>query len=115
MLVVGGKVGETPMQSSFTNSVIGFNMKEVIAGKPATGQWMNLESMQEKRANFLLGTLDNKVYVYGGISGNQSSKSHLPQLCQNICEVYDPITNQWSSVHIEGATPLAAFGWTKLD
>ena len=31
-----------------------------------------------------------------------------------ICEKYDPIADTWETVEIEGATPLAAFGWTPL-
>jgi hypothetical protein len=90
LLVVGGKVGATPIQSKFTNSVIGFNMKEVFAGKPATKTWASLESMHSARANFSLTVVNNQVFVYGGIQCNGSgTSSHLPQLSSTICEMYD--------------------------
>ena len=39
---------------------------------------------------------------------------HVPKLATVVCEKYDPVANKWETYNIEGATPLAAFGWTPL-
>ena len=69
LLVVGGKTGTHPGKCEFTNSVIGFNMKEIYEGKPSTSGWTTLESMKVARSGFALTVVDNMVYVFGGIQG----------------------------------------------
>lgn len=116
LLVVGGKTGPIPMESKYTNSVLGFNLKHVLEGKEAGHKWESLAPMKEARANFMLTVVDNKVYVYGGIKGNstEAGQTHLPELNEVLCEVYDPVENTWTEVTIENGAQLAAFGYTQL-
>jgi len=75
-----------------------------------------MEPMKEARANFMLTVIDNKVYVYGGISGRgtEDEKRHVPIMAESVCEVYDPVANTWTSLEMEGAFPIADFGATQL-
>lgn len=63
-------------------------------------KWKNLSPMKSARANFASLVIDNKIYVYGGIS---ESKDHKPVLANPICEVYDPSNNSWTEVAIPNA------------
>jgi hypothetical protein len=112
LLVLGGKTGPTPAASSYSSSVIGLSLAEFIKGEAITNTWQNLESMICPRANFGCQVINNKVYVFGGIS---SKSGHQPILANPVCERYDPLTNKWEAVDIQGALPIAAFGWTISD
>ena len=109
LVVIGGKTGPTPATSNYSNSVIGMPLKEFNEAVSETCKWQILEPMICARANFGWQVINNQVFVFGGISSKQG---HLPQLANPLCEKYDPITNTWQAVEIEGASPLAAFGWT---
>ncbi len=52
---------------------------------------------------------DKFIYVYGGI---MSSNSRRPKLVENLLERYDVTTNMWSTLIVEDAPKLSAFGWT---
>jgi len=68
------------------------------------------------RANFAHVVLDNCVYAFGGISGRGSGQAeHHPTLSSSIAEKYDPAADRWEAIEVQGALPLAAFGWTCLD
>ena len=69
--------------------------------------------MKCPRANFGLTTIDNMVYVYGGITARGEAKdSHRPMVANVVCEKYDPWQDKWEVHEIKAAPPLAAFSWT---
>ena len=39
---------------------------------------------------------------------------HHPILATVLAEKYDPSTNEWEELTIDGGNPVAAFGWTPL-
>jgi len=41
-----------------------------------------------------------------------SSNSRRPKLVENLLERYDVTTNMWSTLIVEDAPKLSAFGWT---
>lgn len=124
LLIIGGKTGMQPSNCSFTNSVMGFNMKFVLQPElrikfdpdnKLNKSWVSLESMKSSRANFALTTIDNMVYVFGGISGRGEGKdAHRPAITTTQCEKYDPKIDKWEAYEIKGAPHLAAFGWTTV-
>ena len=71
--------------------------------------------MKSARANFALTVIDNFVYVYGGIQNRGTGNEVHKPITATIAEKYDPITNIWETLEIQGAISLAAFGWTTLD
>ena len=111
LLVVGGKIGFNSLQNEYTNTVLGYDLTDFLAGKDSTEEWKYLESMKEARSNFMMTQIENKVYVYGGI---KSKDTHIPILNTTVCEVYDAPTNKWSDLEIQGAEPIACFGYTQL-
>jgi N-acetylneuraminic acid mutarotase len=75
-------------------------------------KWVECAPMQEGRSLFASTVIDDKyIYVYGGISKTVSG--FRPSLAQNLVERYDSIKNQWSTLVVEGAPSLSAFGWTE--
>lgn len=71
--------------------------------------------MKSPRANFALTTIDNMVYVYGGITARGDGKdSHIPHIATTVCERYDPKLDKWEDFEIKNAPPLAAFSWTLI-
>lgn len=73
--------------------------------------------MKDTRANFAHTVVDNNVYVFGGIGnyGPNPENAHEPQLVTNICEKYDPKADEWTTIQIQNAFPVGAFGWCVLD
>ena len=60
--------------------------------------------------------VDNTVYAFGGISGRGAgAENHIPMISNIIAEKYDVNSDAWEEIAIEGAIPVAAFGWTQLD
>lgn len=117
LLVFGGKEGaHISNEAKFTNSTLGIDLKSAFAtGSGSTG-WQTLASMNSARANFAHVVLDNLVYVFGGISGRGTGQAaHQPVLASVIAEKYDPAADKWEAIEVQGALPLAAFGWTSLD
>jgi N-acetylneuraminic acid mutarotase len=84
--------------------------------KVPTAQLVNwnqsLKPMKNARASFSCFQISNKIYVYGGIQGNDQYK---PRLVDIDCERYDPILNEWEEITIANAPKLAAFGWTLVN
>jgi len=67
--------------------------------------------MNCNRASFAHTVVENKVYVFGGLSGKHDN---APILADSAAEVYDPISDKWERIEIQNALSLAAFGWTTL-
>ena len=72
--------------------------------------------MHSRRANFSHIVMDNKVYVFGGISGNVDDKKnfHAPKMATVNAERYDPVTDVWEKYEIPDIPSLGAFAWTQL-
>lgn len=70
--------------------------------------------MTSRRACFCHLVLENKVYVFGGLSGNFSEKKqeHFPTMAAINAERFDPVTNKWDKFEIQNIPSLAAFAWT---
>ncbi len=57
--------------------------------------------MSVERACFSHIVIDNKVYVYGGISGNSKKKNtHDPIVSEPNTERYDPQLDKWETIII---------------
>ena len=56
--------------------------------------------MKDSRANFAYTVFENCLYVFGGIGnyGPNPEKSHEPQMVNNLCEKYDPKTDEWTTI-----------------
>jgi N-acetylneuraminic acid mutarotase len=81
-------------------------------GTGSTG-WKVLAEMKSARVNFAHLVLDNCVYAFGGISGRGTGATqHEPLLSTIIAEKYQPTTDSWEEIEVQGALGLAAFGWT---
>jgi len=116
LLVFGGKTGQNPLNSTFTSSVIGFDLHETLAGQPSTKSWVKLADMSCARASFGHMVVDNQVYAYGGIhAGGKGDSSHYPLMATQICERYDPIGDKWESIDIKNSMPLGSFGFTPIS
>ena len=71
--------------------------------------------MESARACFSHIVIDNKIYVFGGISGNNDGEnSHTPKISDPLAERYDPIEDKWELFEIKNSPSVAAFSWTKL-
>ena len=71
--------------------------------------------MESARACFSHIVNDSKIYVFGGISGNNDDEnSHLPKISNPLMERYDPIQDKWEPFEINNSPSVAAFSWTKL-
>ena len=71
--------------------------------------------MESARACFSHIVIDNKIYVFGGISGNNDGEnSHIPKISDPLAERYDPIEDKWENLIINNSPSVAAFSWTKL-
>lgn len=75
--------------------------------------WQTVAPMKNKRAAFGAVVVNNEIYVFGGISGKEGT--HKPILAQNVVEKYNPSTNEWTEVKIDGLTPRAAFAFTSIS
>jgi N-acetylneuraminic acid mutarotase len=73
--------------------------------------------MSKERACFSHIVIDNKVYVYGGISGNSKTKNeaYVPIVSEPNTERYDPKLNKWEKIDIKNSPSLGAFSWSKLN
>ena len=73
--------------------------------------------MSVERACFSHIVIDNKVYVFGGISGNSQTKkkTHVPIVSEPNTERYDPKLDSWEKIYIEDSPSLAAFSWSKIN
>ena len=60
---------------------------------PKEKAWHSVASTLEKRVSAGGAVVSQKLYVFGGLHGKNYSDS-------NFCEIYDPITDVWSSVAI---------------
>lgn len=128
LLVFGGRVGTNLDDCDYSSSVIGLDLKEVVKGDAPASKWTDLKPMSTARTSFAHTVIDNKVYVFGGISAKQEveingSKIMAPVMSTPVSEVYDPVSDTWEEVKleaffndrkIEGFGGLAAFGWTKI-
>lgn len=74
--------------------------------------WEICASMKHARANFAAINLGNRVYVFGGISGNDPQIQHQPVLVEDVIERYVSQTNTWEVFDIPNAPRCAAFSWT---
>lgn len=108
-MVFGGKES----RRNWTNSVISLDLKPYFKqGLTKTNQdgtttlvesdWRTMAPMQQARANFAILALKNVVYVYGGISGAESSASRQkhPTLANPPIERYIIASNMWESFNI---------------
>ena len=73
--------------------------------------------MSVERACFSHIVIDNKVYVFGGISGNSKVKknTHAPIISEPNTERYDPVLNKWDTIVIKDSPSLGAFSWSKIN
>ena len=73
--------------------------------------------MSVERACFSHIVIDNKVYVYGGISGNSKTKknTHAPIVSEPNTERYDPQLDKWETIIINDSPSLGAYSWTKIN
>ena len=60
---------------------------------PKEKAWHTVASTLEKRMGAGDAAVSQKLHVFGGLRGKDYSDS-------NFCEIYDPITDVWSSVAI---------------
>lgn len=82
---IGGR--PDPLGLLLTNNIVEeFN--------PATNTWTTKALMPTARAGVAAASLDNKIYVLGGRAGNTIG---LPLTVYNINEIYDPLTNTWTT------------------
>mmetsp|Transcript_17851 Transcript_17851/g.30293 ORF Transcript_17851/g.30293 Transcript_17851/m.30293 type:complete len:381 (-) Transcript_17851:148-1290(-) len=135
LLLIGGKIGNSISTCQCTDSVIGFDLKYILqpglreraktdkqfrqkfdkAGQYRKLEWKNLAPMKSARSNFAHSIFKDKVFVYGGIKGSsKGDQSHYPDMSSPLCEVYDAVKNEWTEVVLDGARPLAFFGYSKL-
>jgi N-acetylneuraminic acid mutarotase len=72
-----------------------------------------LPDLLNPRSNFAAISLDNYIYAFGGVSGNQNDfHSRLPEFsCERLN--YASPTN-WEQIEIERSPSIFAFGWTKF-
>ncbi|TSY83970.1 Kelch-like protein 33 [Bagarius yarrelli] len=66
-------------------------MKSTYRYDPIRNSWQRLTDMNEKRANFALVVLNEKIFAMGGDKDSDSNTESV--------EVYCPITDTWSFVH----------------
>ncbi len=71
--------------------------------------------MNVERALFSHIVIDNKVYVYGGISGDSNYNTKSPIVSKPNTERYDPKLDKWETIIIEDSPFLGAFSWTKIN
>ena len=73
--------------------------------------------MSVERACFSHIVIDNKVYVFGGISGNSQTqkKTHVPIVSEPNTERYDPKLDKWEKIDIKDSPSLGAFSWSKIN
>ena len=123
LLVIGGKEGAAASNCQYSASVLAFDLKLVFepwlkgtsTEVDAAHRWRAVASMNSARANFATTVVDNMVYAYGGIQGRGEGESaHVPVLATIVAERYDPGQDAWEEIAVNGAPPLAAFGWTSL-
>jgi hypothetical protein len=62
--------------------------------------WVTLEPMPTARIGFTIAVCEGKIYCMSGFIIDYSRPSYfeiLPAIEFNVNEVYDPITNSWST------------------
>lgn len=72
----------------------------IFAGSPQMGTWTTAASAPTKRTEVAAAELGGKIYVVGGFS-EPSLQNVLKFAISNDVEVYDPVSNTWSTT-----TPL---------
>lgn len=117
LLVFGGREGKLISDAcNFSNSTLGVDLKAAYSTGSGSAGWKSLAPMNTARANFAHVVLDNCVYAFGGISGRGTGQAaHHPTVTSIITEKYTPDTDAWEAIEVQGALPLAAFGWTRID
>ena len=125
-MVIGGKIGKNLSTCVFTKSVLSFEMIfvfepwERLRIDPESklyNSWTSCAPMSVERACFSQIVIDNKVYVFGGISGNSKTKknTHVPIISEPNTERYDPKLDKWEKIEIKDSPCLAAFSWSKIN
>ena len=104
-VTLGGKIYEFGGYGHVPNSTSWLNFNTMNVYDPSSDNWTALAPMLTARAWFGGAELLGKIYALGGADGTTS----LPFYGQtNAAEVYDPVTNAWSSIaslesaHVEG-------------
>lgn len=75
-------------------TVFGAPSGEVYAFDPVSNSWEQKANMITPRSFCAAGVLDGKVYTVGGSLGESASLLVVPS---NAVEVYNPVTNEWTS------------------
>src|SRR5438874_12640547 len=77
-------------------------------------EWYSVNGMQENRAEAAAVTLNNSIYVFGGIS--KGSHPHTTSDCYTrTSECYDVITNDWKYCAPIPINPLAGAQAVAID
>ena len=73
--------------------------------------------MSVERACFSHIVIDNKVYVFGGISVQSKTKknTHVPIVSEPNTERYDPKLDKWEKIDIKDSPSLGSFSWSKIN
>ena len=87
---------EIPL-SPFSNTMERFNV--------VSGEWSYANEMRDSRGDAFIATVDNKIYVIGGVTNNNLAIS-------SSNERYDPCSNEWEHMSKDGFTPR--FGGTTV-
>jgi len=114
LIVMGGKDQASSKDS--LRSVHKLHIHDLISNSPPkkgtkVEQWVECAPMTSGRCLFASTCISDRfIYVYGGIASTNESR---PNLSKQLFEKYDSTTNVWSSLTIENAPALSAFGWTE--
>jgi N-acetylneuraminic acid mutarotase len=91
--VAGGVVGST------AGSTAGTGTTNLAARyNPATNTWTMIASMPQGRNHAAAATDGQKMYVFGGRTGNNNTSNGY-----NTVQIYDPLTNTWESSASSGS------------
>jgi len=80
-----------------------------------TSSWQTCAPMANARSNFAMISLNNFIYVYGGVKGaGTGEQCHHPTLVTELVEKYTVASNSWETLTIAMAPRLAAFSWCQM-
>jgi len=99
---IGGSTVQTALTSYTSGGIVGTNEEY----NPAANSWINRKPMPTPRARFATAVYQNKIYCMGGFSEFSSFTGEL-QSEVSVIEVYDPATDNWSTI---SPMPVAGAG-----